>query len=91
MTMRKLQVVLLKYGFTLILIVGGATVLLSKTFSTALSALGVAGGTIAALALAHYGQMRDSGRRTRLHFLPLPGSGFFGIFKPILCAVFGNF
>lgn len=58
MTMRKLQVFLLKYGFTLILIVGGATVLLSKAFSTDLSALGVAGGTIAALALAHYGQMR---------------------------------
>lgn len=57
--MRKLKGFLLKYGFTLILIVGGLTVLLSKMFSTDLSALGVAGGTIAALALAHYGQTRE--------------------------------
>lgn len=56
--MSKLLTFLRKEGFTLVLIIGGATTLLSKIFSTNLSALGVAGGTIAALAFAHYRELQ---------------------------------
>lgn len=52
------------HAFTLILVIGGLIVLLSKFFSTDLSALGAAGGTIAGLALVHYRQVRQ----------PVPGT-----------------
>ncbi|ERL66172.1 hypothetical protein L248_1264 [Schleiferilactobacillus shenzhenensis LY-73] len=52
------------HAFTLILVIGGLIVLLSKFFSADLSALGAAGGTIAGLALVHYRQIRQPAPET---------------------------
>jgi Na+/H+ antiporter NhaD/arsenite permease-like protein len=60
--MERLTALCQKEGFTLILIFGVVTALLSKLFATDTSALGVAGCTIAGLALFYYREQRV-GRR----------------------------
>ncbi|MEE6715650.1 hypothetical protein [Schleiferilactobacillus harbinensis] len=57
--MKKLWMFLHKESFTIVLIFGGVTTLLSRAFSTDLSALGVAAATISGLAFIHYREVHE--------------------------------
>jgi hypothetical protein len=60
--MRKLWQFLHRTRFALVLIIGGATIVLSRIYSTDLSALGVAVSTIAILAVIYYTDMHERRR-----------------------------